>query len=69
MQCKSELTILTNYLSSAALFCMINEKDRINAKSPKKNNKRILFTFKYIIKDIVQNIQKPISEDSRLLNK
>ena len=45
MQCKSELTILTNYLSSAALFCMINEKDRINAKSPKKTNKRILFTF------------------------
>ena len=63
MQCKSELTILTVYLSSATLFCIINEKDRINTKSPKRT------INEYIIKDMVQNIQKTISEDSRLLNK
>ena len=48
MQCKSELTltILTDYLSSATLFCLINKEDRINAKSPKTTiNEYILFTF------------------------
>ena len=46
MQCKSELTILTDYLSSATLFCLINNEDRINAKSPKTTiNEYILFTF------------------------
>ena len=66
MQCKSELTILV-YLSGATLFCIINEKDRINAKSPKKTiNEYSLLSL--INEDMVQNIWKIINKDSRLLN-